>query len=61
MINEEIADCVNVSRYYGGWADKIYGQTIQPYKEKLAYTLREPYGVCGLIVPWNYPLMYVPY
>ncbi|KAK9380709.1 aldehyde dehydrogenase domain-containing protein [Kockiozyma suomiensis] len=57
VINEEIADCVNVSRYYGGWADKIYGQTIQPYKEKLAYTLREPYGVCGLIVPWNYPLM----
>ncbi|KAK9467372.1 aldehyde dehydrogenase domain-containing protein [Lipomyces arxii] len=56
-IQEDIEECVNVSRYYAGWADKLHGETIQPFQNKLAYTLREPLGVCGLIVPWNYPLM----
>ncbi|KAK9463439.1 aldehyde dehydrogenase, partial [Lipomyces oligophaga] len=56
-LTEDIPECVNVLRYYAGWADKIYGNTIQPFPEKFAYSLRQPIGVCGLIVPWNYPLM----
>ena len=43
-------------RYYGGYADKIHGQVIDTGPAKLAYTIREPLGVCGQIIPWNYPL-----
>ncbi|KAK9238547.1 aldehyde dehydrogenase domain-containing protein [Lipomyces kononenkoae] len=57
VVTEDIQDCINVTRYYAGWADKIHGDTIRPFAEKLAYTLYEPFGVCALIVPWNYPLM----
>jgi phenylacetaldehyde dehydrogenase len=47
-------------RYYGGWADKIHGQTIDlgPAERRIqGYTLREPVGVVGMIVPWNAPLI----
>ncbi|KAK9329525.1 aldehyde dehydrogenase domain-containing protein [Lipomyces starkeyi] len=57
VVTEDIQDCINVTRYYAGWADKIHGYSIQPFAEKFAYTLHEPFGVCALIVPWNYPLM----
>lgn len=40
-----------------GWADKIHGQVIDTTSAKLAYTIREPIGVCGQIIPWNYPLV----
>ncbi|MBI2433252.1 MAG: aldehyde dehydrogenase family protein [Candidatus Hydrogenedentes bacterium] len=46
-------------RYYGGWATKILGNTI-PFSgagEFHAYTLREPVGVIGQIIPWNFPLL----
>lgn len=43
-------------RYYSGWADKTFGQTINTTPEKFAYTLRQPVGVVGQIIPWNYPL-----
>ncbi len=45
-------------RYFAGWVNKTHGATI-PVNEPntLNYTLREPIGVCGLIVPWNYPLL----
>ncbi|PGH08762.1 hypothetical protein AJ80_07800 [Polytolypa hystricis UAMH7299] len=52
-------DCVEVSeslRYYGGWADKVSGSTISTTPAKFAYTLRQPIGVVGQIIPWNYPL-----
>ncbi|KAI8954860.1 aldehyde dehydrogenase [Xylaria longipes] len=49
----EVVDCI---RYYAGWADKIYGQTIPTTAQKFAYTLKQPIGVCGQIIPWNYPL-----
>ena len=38
------------------WADKLSGQTLKHVMPLLAYTLREPLGVCALIVPWNFPL-----
>lgn len=45
-------------RYYAGWADKLEGTTIPVSDpEQFVYTVREPMGVVGLIVPWNYPLL----
>ncbi|KAH2348335.1 hypothetical protein KXW91_004255 [Aspergillus fumigatus] len=48
------ANCI---RYYGGWADKIVGQTIDTDPGCLTYTRHEPVGVCGQIIPWNFPLL----
>ena len=42
-------------RYFAGWADKVDGLTLA-IPEGMAYTRREPYGVCAAIVPWNSPL-----
>ena len=43
--------------YYAGMADKINGQVIPTRSDALTYTVREPVGVVGAIVPWNFPLM----
>ncbi|KAF3000919.1 hypothetical protein E8E13_008510 [Curvularia kusanoi] len=56
-LDEDVAETVAVFRYYAGWADKIYGQTIETSRAKLAYTKHEPLGVCGQIIPWNFPVM----
>ncbi|MCA1006179.1 aldehyde dehydrogenase family protein [Rhodococcus hoagii] len=59
----DTARAADVFRYYAGWATKIEGSTVNvsmpfaPVGEFHAYTLREPIGVCGLIVPWNFPLL----
>jgi aldehyde dehydrogenase (NAD+) len=55
-LNEDVADVVETLRYYAGWADKIVGQTIPITPLKFAYTLKQPVGVVGQIIPWNYPL-----
>ncbi len=47
----DIEEAFSVFRYYGGWADKNYGQTIETERNKFAYTIREPVGVCGQIIP----------
>ncbi|KFY82749.1 hypothetical protein V500_10347 [Pseudogymnoascus sp. VKM F-4518 (FW-2643)] len=47
---------VGTFRYYGGFADKIHGDVIETNPNKVAYTIREPVGVCGQIIPWNFPL-----
>jgi len=52
----EIGMTVNTLRYYAGWADKITGDTLPVDGPFFAYTLREPVGVVGAIVPWNFPL-----
>jgi len=44
-------------RYYGGWADKIHGKVIDTDPESFNYTRHEPVGVCGQIIPWNFPLL----
>ena len=44
-------------RYYAGWADKIYGQTIPIGGNFFCYTRHEPIGVVGQIIPWNFPLL----
>jgi aldehyde dehydrogenase (NAD(P)+) len=47
----DVEEVFSVFRYYGGWADKAYGQTIETSRSKFAYTIREPIGVCGQIIP----------
>jgi len=56
-LNEDLAEVVATLKYYAGFADKIHGQVIDTTPAKLAYTIREPLGVCGQIIPWNYPLL----
>jgi betaine-aldehyde dehydrogenase len=53
----EIIGASLVFDYYAGAANKIFGQTIPVSKPGIDLTLREPIGVCGLIVPWNFPLL----
>ncbi|MCI0581721.1 MAG: aldehyde dehydrogenase family protein [Chloroflexi bacterium] len=53
----EVIGASLVFDYYGGAANKIFGQTIPVSKPGLDLTLREPIGVVGLIVPWNFPLL----
>ncbi|KAJ7266416.1 aldehyde dehydrogenase [Mycena haematopus] len=53
----DIAGSIQWIRYFGGWADKVQGKTIESSETKLAYTRHEPYGVVGQIIPWNYPLL----
>src|SRR5579872_831447 len=48
---------IDVLRYYAGLATKIHGETINTAETAFTYTLREPVGVVGLIVPWNFPLL----
>ncbi|RKU43209.1 hypothetical protein DL546_006249 [Coniochaeta pulveracea] len=54
-LNNDLVEAVGVIRYYGGWSDKISGQTIS-VPNKFAYTVRQPIGVVGQVIPWNYPL-----
>ncbi|TPX15288.1 uncharacterized protein E0L32_004565 [Thyridium curvatum] len=56
-LNDDLSECVAVLRYYAGWADKIHGQTIPTTPAKFAYTIKQPIGVCGQIIPWNFPIM----
>ncbi|CAG8190746.1 unnamed protein product [Penicillium olsonii] len=56
-LGEDLEESYQVFKYYGGAADKISGDTIETSPAKLAYVLREPLGVCGQIIPWNYPFM----
>ena len=49
-------DCL---RYYAGYADKIHGQTIPVRGNYFSYTRREPVGVVGQIIPWNFPMLMV--
>ena len=53
----DIATAVDAFRYYAGWATKLEGETIPVRGNVLNYTLREPLGVVGAIVPWNFPLV----
>lgn len=52
---------VELFRYYAGWADKIQGETIPVQAVFLNYTIKEPVGVVGMIVPWNFPLLLTCY
>ena len=51
----DIPGTVQLLRYYAGAADKIHGETLKMSKEFQGYTLKEPIGVVGHIIPWNFP------
>ncbi|TEY60745.1 hypothetical protein BOTCAL_0177g00210 [Botryotinia calthae] len=53
----DVAGVSGCLRYYGGWADKIEGKVIDTDPEYFTYTKQEPIGVCGQIIPWNFPLL----
>jgi acyl-CoA reductase-like NAD-dependent aldehyde dehydrogenase len=53
----EIPAAAECFEYYGGWSDKVMGETIPVKGNHLTYTLREPLGVVAAIVPWNFPLL----
>ncbi|KAL4973301.1 aldehyde dehydrogenase [Aspergillus desertorum] len=57
MAKVDLANSIGCLRYYAGWADKIHGQTIDTNPDTLTYTRHEPVGVCGQIIPWNFPLL----
>ncbi|WP_035724784.1 aldehyde dehydrogenase family protein [Fodinicurvata fenggangensis] len=61
-LSQARADAVALARYmefYGGAADKVHGETIPFNAGYTVYTLREPHGVTGHIVPWNYPMQII--
>ncbi len=51
----DVKESIDCFRYYAGWADKIEGEVLPVSGPYLNYTRREPIGVCGQIIPWNYP------
>ncbi len=53
----DVAKTVACYRYFAGWADKDHGKTIPIDGEFLCYTLHEPMGVVGQIIPWNFPML----
>ena len=53
----EIPAAAECFEYYGGWSDKVMGETIPVKGNYLTYSLREPIGVVAAIVPWNFPLL----
>ncbi|MGO8749928.1 MAG: aldehyde dehydrogenase family protein [Thermoguttaceae bacterium] len=57
--NVDLPLVIDVFRYYAGWADKIHGNTIPVRGDYFCYTRREPVGVCGQIIPWNFPMLMV--
>jgi aldehyde dehydrogenase (NAD+) len=54
---QDVPAAIDTLTYYAGWADKINGEVVPARPDALTYTVREPVGVVGAIVPWNFPLM----
>jgi aldehyde dehydrogenase (NAD+) len=57
--NVDVPLTIDCLRYYAGFADKIHGQTIPIRGNYFCYTRREPVGVVGQIIPWNFPMLMV--
>jgi len=53
----DINASIDTFRYYAGMADKIHGKTIPADGQVMSFTRKEPVGVCGQIIPWNYPVL----
>lgn len=53
----DVADAANCFEFYGGLATKIHGETMTVPANSVSFVVREPIGVCGQIIPWNYPLL----
>ena len=57
MATADVSYVVGCLKYYAGWADKIEGRVIDTGPETFNYVKKEPIGVCGQIIPWNFPLL----
>ncbi|KAK3067823.1 aldehyde dehydrogenase (NAD(P)(+)) ald5 [Teratosphaeriaceae sp. CCFEE 6253] len=57
MAKVDIGMSAGCLRYYGGWADKIEGKVMDTTPDTFNYIRKEPIGVCGQIIPWNFPLL----
>jgi len=57
MAKVDISMAAGCLRYYGGWADKIEGKVVDTTPDTFNYIRKEPIGVCGQIIPWNFPLL----
>ncbi|XP_039260182.2 aldehyde dehydrogenase, mitochondrial-like [Styela clava] len=55
--NADLHLTISCYRYYAGWADKNHGKVVPMDGDFFAYTRHEPIGVCGQIIPWNFPLL----
>ncbi|CAH9069118.1 unnamed protein product [Cuscuta europaea] len=53
----DIPAAAGALRYFAGAADKIHGETLKLSRSLQGYTLREPIGVAGMIIPWNFPMI----
>ena len=53
----DVADAAHCFEYYGGLASKIHGETLDVPDNALSLVVREPVGVVGQIIPWNYPIL----
>jgi aldehyde dehydrogenase (NAD+) len=54
---DDLTESADVFDYYAGWTDKFYGESVPVDPPFMNYTVHEPVGVVGLIVPWNFPLL----
>lgn len=54
---QDLPAVIDTLVYYAGMADKINGQVVPARPDALTYTVREPLGVVGAIIPWNFPMM----
>ncbi|MDQ3876994.1 MAG: aldehyde dehydrogenase family protein [Actinomycetota bacterium] len=59
LASGEVWSAAEVFRYYAGWPTKFFGETNPSEDELFVYSLREPVGVCGAVIPWNFPLIMV--
>ncbi|KOS22573.1 Aldehyde dehydrogenase [Escovopsis weberi] len=57
VARNNVRDAYDTIRYYAGWADKIEGKTVELGPNMFTYTRHEPIGVCGQIIPWNFPIL----
>lgn len=55
--NVDVPFAIKNFRYFAGWADKNHGKVIPMDGEFFTYTRHEPIGVCGQIIPWNFPIL----
>uniref|UniRef100_A0A8C9WKE5 Aldehyde dehydrogenase 1 family member A3 n=1 Tax=Scleropages formosus TaxID=113540 RepID=A0A8C9WKE5_SCLFO len=53
----DLEGSIKTLRYFAGWADKIQGKTMPVDDNFVCFTKHEPIGVCGAIIPWNFPLL----
>jgi aldehyde dehydrogenase (NAD+) len=55
--NDDVFEVAELFEYYGGWVDKFYGEVNPVEGNFTSFTTKDPIGVCGQIVPWNFPIV----